>query len=126
MACKVFDCWDAFGNKVSCSTKSWKHITDKRPELGVFKGLIINAMVDPDFICHSRLKGTRYTFYKSCLLRIFKKYEQYLRLVIQYDGNLDDIIEGRMAVNLWGELITVIPVAGTQLGEVTIWRKQPI
>ncbi len=126
MASKAFSSGDAFGNNVSCSSKRWKHITDKRPELKDFQGLIINAIREPDFVCRSRSWPNRYVFYKSCILAIFKKYEQYLRIVIQYEGNLQDLVEGRTEDNFNGGIITVIPVTGTQLGEVMICRRQPV
>ena len=114
---KEFECIDVFGNKVSCSRKRWKHVSEHAEMAGLQK-LVKSIIIKPDFINRSRSYVNRLVFYRKCFLRQLGEGERYIRIVIEYSLDKEK--------KLCGGVMSSMACDSPQLGEVLIWRGKAI
>jgi hypothetical protein len=115
---KEFECSDVLGNKITCSKKRWRHIIEQHPEMRNLQKLVKSIINKPEFVNRSRLYSNSYVYYRQCLLSQLGKSERYIRVVIQYNLDEEELVRGGV--------MTALACNGPQLGEVEIWRYQTI
>ena len=106
-------CVDNDGLQVRLTEGRWfGHILGRHPELAECEQVVRRVVIDPEQINQDRDQPRRKCFYRKVLIPIAAT-EGYLKVVVQYEANAHDEVEG------W--IITAFPIDSIPKDEEQLW-----